>query len=921
MPARGYAGAVMRTLGAREQTLTVVSFQDITPHYRRITFHAPSLFDGQPIHPAAWVRIWAPDPDRPGREHQRGYTLLDPDPVLRQVSMEFVLHEPAGPASTWAGRVRVGDTLQMTRWGSKHFAAPDPAPDGYLLVGDAASLPGINSILAAVPPTTPVVVLLERHHPDDVIIPMTSHPLATITWVPEGPGALAEAIEDRDWSNWFAWVTPESGAGKRVRARLKQLGFPASEVKAQAYWVKGKAMGVDRDDRPGGEGAEGAEGAKGTPAVEAATDAAVTEEAREAAGSATPPADGATNGQAGPSGDGSTNGATRRTTTSGPVATETTTSETTTSETTASETTGASGAGARQRQWRSTAGSRLLAPVRGKLVLAAAVQAVVSLLQLAPYLLLIELCRRILADGMGAAGLTELGVWALILLGAGTTLAGALVAVMHVVDARFGHEVRRRVVGKLARLPLGWFTDRSSGRVKQAVQGDAASVHYLVTHAALDVVAALVTPLAVLTYLFTVDAAMAAILLVPILAYVILTARMMQASTSQIAQFPTWEGRVSSEAIAYVDGLSVVRTYDAGPAGGFRATLAERARFLDGWQRPLTSRKVLIDLVTRPMTILLLIVVVGGAAGLVRGPDLLPFLVLGVTFGGRLLAVAYGMGSVRESMDAARRIGLLLAEPELTAPAPATSVGQGSPGRTVRFENVSFAYTADHDVLSGIDLELAPGTVTALVGPSGAGKSTLATLLARFHDVTTGRITIGGTDLRDLTQEELYRTVGFVFQDVSLIRAGVHDNIALARPGATREEVVRAAEAAQIHDRITRLPAGYDTVLGEQGRLSGGEAQRLTIARALLADPPVLVLDEATAFADPESEHRVQEALSTLAAGRAVLVIAHRLHTIAGADCIVVLDHGRIAERGTHAELLDRPGLYRDLWHPQELPV
>ncbi|MFI6481127.1 ABC transporter ATP-binding protein/permease [Nonomuraea sp. NPDC050663] len=929
MPARGYAGAVMRTLGAREQTLTVVSFQDITPHYRRITFHAPSLFDGQPIHPAAWVRIWAPDPDRPGREHQRGYTLLDPDPVLQQISMEFVMHEPSGPASTWAGRVQVGDTLQMTRWGSKHFAAPDPAPDGYLLVGDAASLPGINSILAAVPPTTPVVVLLERHHPDDVIIPMTSHPLATITWVPEGPGALAEAIEDRDWSNWFAWVTPESGAGKRVRARLKELGFPASEVKAQAYWVKGKAMGVDRDDQQAGaEGATGATTAEvatsGTPtgvpaettaettagtASEAANDAAgaaVGAAAAVGAGATAADATRETAGSALPSANGSTKGAANGTANADPAS---------------DGTENGAAAGARQRQWRSTAGSRLLAPVRGKLTLAAAFQAVVSLLQLAPYLLLIELCRRILADGMGAAGLAGLGVWALVLLGAGTTLAGALVAVMHVVDARFGHEVRRRVVGKLARLPLGWFTERSSGRVKQAVQGDAASVHYLVTHAALDVVAALVTPLAVLTYLFTVDAAMAAILLVPILAYVILTARMMQSSTSQIAQFPTWEGRVSSEAIAYVDGLSVVRTYDAGPAGGFRATLAERARFLDDWQRPLTSRKVLIDLVTRPMTILLLIVVVGGATGLVRGPDLLPFLVLGVTFGGQLLAVAYGMGSVRESMDAARRIGLLLAEPELTAPTTARSGGQDAHGKVVRFENVSFAYTADHDVLSGIDLELAPGTVTALVGPSGAGKSTLAALLARFHDVTTGRITIGGTDLRDLTQEELYRTVGFVFQDVSLIRASVHDNIALARPDATREEVVRAAEAAQIHDRVTRLPAGYDTVLGEQGHLSGGEAQRLTIARALLADPSVLVLDEATAFADPESEHRVQEALSTLAAGRTVLVIAHRLHTIAGADSIVVLDHGRIAERGTHAELLDRPGLYRDLWHPQELTV
>ncbi|MFI6322202.1 ABC transporter ATP-binding protein/permease [Nonomuraea sp. NPDC050556] len=812
--ARGYAGAMMKTFGAREHTLTVSAIEDLTPRYRRITFHAPTLFDGQPFPPAAWVRLWAPDPVKPGREHQRGYTLVDPDADTSHVSLEFLLHEPKGPACEWASNAKRGDTIQVTRWASGHFQAPDPAPDGYLLVGDPAALPGINAILTALPATTPVEVLLQQYEEGDSDLPVADHPMGTVTWVSD----LAAAVDDRDWSNWFAWVTAESAATKRVQARLTELGFPRTDVKGRAYWIKGKAMGTDREEAPAAPTTKG--------------------------------------------------------------------------------------------QWRSRAGARLLAPLRPKLILAGIFQAVVSLVQLAPYLLLVEVCRRLLTK----TPLQSLGFLALVLLGAGTALAGVLLLAMHVMDARFGHLVRTTVVRKLSRLPLGWFTQRTSGMVKQAVQDDAASVHYLVTHAVLDVVAAVVAPLAVLTYLFSVSAALAAILLVPVLVYMVLTARMIAASTAQLARFTEWETRVGSEAVAYLDGLAVVRAYDAGPAGGFRATLAERARFLDGWQRPLTSRKTLIDLVTRPMTSLLLIVVAGGL--LLEPADLLPFLLLGVTFGGQLLAISYGLASVREATTAAQRIGLLLSEPELAEPDPPRALTPGH-GRTVRFHDVSFSY-GQHRVLSGVNLDLAPGTVTALVGPSGAGKSTLAALLARFHDVTEGSITIDGTDLRDLPLDELYRAVGFVFQDVSLVNASVHDNIALSRPDASRQEVEEAARAAQIHERIVRLPDGYDTELGQDG-LSGGEAQRITIARALLADRPVLVLDEATAFADPESEHLVQEALGRLVAGRTVLVIAHRLHTVTGADAIVVLDGGRVVQRGKHAELLGGPGLYRDLWQAAHL--
>lgn len=234
---------------------------------------------------------------------------------------------------------------------------------------------------------------------------------------------------------------------------------------------------------------------------------------------------------------------------------------------------------------------------------------------------------------------------------------------------------------------------------------------------------------------------------------------------------------------------------------------------------------------------------------------------------------------------------------------------------SVVFEGVWFSYSADDaPAVSDIDLRIPAGTVTALVGASGSGKTTLARLAARFWDPDIGRVLIGGVDVATLEPHVLYRHVGMVFQDVQLLRAPVAVNVALGRPDASHDDIVRAAVAARIHDRIMQLPRGYDSVVGVDVTLSGGEAQRLSIARALLADTPVLVLDEATAFADPESEAEIQAAISTLVGGRTLLVIAHRLHTITGVDQIAVLDRGRVVEVGRHDQLLATDGAYSRLW-------
>ncbi|MFT4227836.1 ABC transporter ATP-binding protein/permease [Micropruina sp.] len=569
---------------------------------------------------------------------------------------------------------------------------------------------------------------------------------------------------------------------------------------------------------------------------------------------------------------------------------------------------------ANRGSWRAQAAGRLLAPLRSTLIVGGVVRGLITLVELAPFFLLAELAR-LLLSGAEAGQLWAIGFWAVGLMATGALLSSALLLWLHWVDARFERELRERLLGKLARLPLGWFDARGSGQVKQLIQDDTLALHYLVTHAVPDAVEAVVAPVVVLVYLFAVDWRIALLLFLPVLVYVFTMAVMVIQSGPKTSQALRWAERMNGEAGAYIEGQPVVRVFGGAAASTFRARLGEYIGFLNDWQRPFIRQKTLMDLATRPTTSLLLIVVLGTllvASGSMAPASLLPFLLLGTTFGARLLGIGYGLSGLRTGLLAARRVQVALDEPVLET-AASMSRPDAASGR-VEFDGVGFSYRPGVPVLQDVTLTLEPGTVTALVGPSGSGKSTLAALLARFHDVETGAIRVGGRDVRELTADELYTRVGFVFQHAELVRGTVRENIALARPEATNAEVEQAARAAQLHDRISRLPHGYDTVLGPDAALSGGERQRLTIARAILADTPVLVLDEATAFADPESEYLVQRALDRLTAGRTVLVIAHRLHTITGVDRIVVLDHGRVAETGSHHELLARDGRYRKLW-------
>lgn len=845
--ARGFNYKLTKAFGATEHVMTVVSVRDITPSFRRIRFHAPTIIDGRETPTASFIRMWARDVDDPDKLQQRGYTLIDPDAATGEVSFDFVLHHPAGPAGYFAANAKPGDTITGSYMSFTKFELPDPEPEGYLLLGDPSAIPAINAILDVLPRDAQVVVVVEIISDGDETIPISEHPGATVTWVPKHvPSRLGEYIPKRDWSNWRAWLAGESKTVKEVRALLNTVhGFPLADIEHRAYWMRGKAMRLAKEREAKALGKSG-------------------DEIEPQRAEATAPV-------AQPSG-----------------------------------------------RWRSQRGKELLASIRWKLRVAGVMQAFISVMQLIPFILLAEVGRRLLDGQTEWQAFRTPVLGALVSFGAAALLSAALMVWLHTVDANFGRDLRRSVVAKLARLPLGWFSDRNSASVRQAVQDDAARLHYMVTHAVPDFVAGAVTPIVVLVYLFTVDSGLAAMLFLPTLVMVWLYSIMMRGNGDNLARVADWTKKVNAATSAFVGALPVVRVF-GGDGRQIRQALNGQLSFLNNWQRPMAAAKALSQIVIQPSTFLLLIVSVGMlkiSYGGMTIAELLPFIFLGTTFGAQILAMLYGLAPIREGRGAALRIGVLLEEKELDLDAITDEIPQGPIG--LHFDRMTFGYRPRVPILHDIDLDLKPGTMTALVGPSGAGKSTLAVLPGRFHDVTGGaiKLTCQGReiDIRNLRPEVLQRCVGFVFQDVQLIRGTIRENIALSNPAAGNAEIEAAARTAQIHDRIARMPRGYLSVVGEDAYLSGGEAQRLSIARALLANPPVLILDEATAFADPESEHLVQHAITSLVKNRTVLVVAHRLHTIVGADCIAVMRDGRIVQHGRHEELLAQDGLYRQLW-------
>ncbi|MEU3271205.1 ABC transporter ATP-binding protein [Saccharomonospora sp. NPDC006951] len=564
--------------------------------------------------------------------------------------------------------------------------------------------------------------------------------------------------------------------------------------------------------------------------------------------------------------------------------------------------------------------ARLLAPVRGHLAGCGVLSALAAGFGCVPYIAAAEIARLLATHGTST---THADIWRWVMIGA----AGAVVRLLlvfsssrlgHFADARILHELRRRMVRHLGSVPLGWFRSRGSGQIKRRLTNDLEEMHQLIAHSLGEVIGAVTAVVVGLTYLSFVDWRMTLVTACALAALGISYRIAMRSMTSHMNRLLAAEARISTASVEYADGVAVVKAFGTGERAlrRFTETVDEHAIALAAWAAETRYSTATSRLLASEMALLGILTAAGlalVASGSLPVADLLPFLVVGIGLPTSINPAIHGSQGLRKGRTAARNVEALLTHPPLPeAAAPLAPDGHG-----LEFERVGFSYDGSVMAVEDIDAVCEPGTITAIVGPSGAGKSTLAGLIPRFYDVTHGAIRIGGTDIRAMDDRTLLSSVALVFQDVMLLRDTIAENIRIAAPDATDQQVRAAARAARIDDVIEALPHGYDTMLAGDNGLSGGERQRITIARAILSDAPVVVLDEATASLDPDNETAVQQALSRLVRGKTVVVIAHRLHTIADADQILVLDRGHLVEKGTHPDLLARRGLYARLWDAQ----
>ena len=557
----------------------------------------------------------------------------------------------------------------------------------------------------------------------------------------------------------------------------------------------------------------------------------------------------------------------------------------------------------------------LTAPIRGSMMVARVLGFLYGALAVAPYVVLVQLGEVLL--GAARSGVAPDHAEVMILL---MWLTGAFgvrygiyfvaLAVTHFADVRFGHIVRSRMVKVLAGAPLAWFTSTNSGAVRKAIQDDTHDVHTVIAHAPVESAAAVSAPVSLLIYSFVVDWRLGLLSIATLPIYGFLNAWMMRDMGEKTAQMDRHLTRVSSTMVEFVSGISVVKAFGTVGRSHQRFTQAAEdfSRFYRDWCGPLLKGSALGQASVSP-SLILLISTAGGAAfaaaGIVSPVLVITCALIALVIPAAIEVLGTTAWSYQIAGAAALRIVDLLSVDPL--PAEGHSVPDGS---DVEIDGVSFSYGTTL-ALDDVSLTIPEGTVTALVGSSGSGKSTLATLVARFADPDRGAVRIGGVDVRDIAPDVLYRHVSFVLQDPQLLDISVRDNIALGVLGASDEAVWAAAGAARIDDYLRSLPRGLDSVIGEDAHPSGGQAQRIAIARALLVDAPILVLDEATAFTDPEAEADIQAALTRLVQGKTVLVIAHRAASITGVDQIAILDAGRLIALGTPDQLADHPYMRR----------
>ena len=537
-----------------------------------------------------------------------------------------------------------------------------------------------------------------------------------------------------------------------------------------------------------------------------------------------------------------------------------------------------------------------------------------SVLSLVPYALVFyiikELTKRV-PDFSLTYSYVSYAIGAILISMLAFFLSGVL---SHIAAFNILYGLRKTLTNKVGALPMGYLSHRNSGAFKKIISDDVERIETFVAHQIPDFVKAVALPLLTISYLFKEDWRLALISCLPLVVLALIMPLMLGKKNQHLTEkYHHSLEELSSGIVEYVRAMPVMKIFQqsAETFEKYGKKVYTFHRFVSDWIRHSSAPfAIFMSFASNAMLPVL-------ALGLylyfrqgVSLPTLLLFLILGTGYMRPLFVMSNMVMQLQLIEQGVQQIDAILTQPIL----PEGKTSEQPQNHDICFDQVSFAYEADRYVLEDITFTAKEGTITALVGPSGAGKSTVGQLLSRFWDVTKGRITIGGIDIREFPTEVLMRQVSFVFQESFMFQQTMYENIRMGMD-KTKDEVIAAAKAAQLHDFIMSLSQGYETRFGQSGvHLSGGEQQRFQLARAILKDAPILVLDEATAFADPENEHKIQEAFAQLIRGKTVLVIAHRLSTITTADQIIVFEKGHINAVGTHSELLEHSPLYKRMW-------
>lgn len=526
---------------------------------------------------------------------------------------------------------------------------------------------------------------------------------------------------------------------------------------------------------------------------------------------------------------------------------------------------------------------------------------------------IINVVLRVSPNFGSAANLTHYGIMAMAYAIISYLIYIGALLCSHLAAFRIAANMRIDITEHIAKLPIGFTDSFGSGKLRKIINDSTAATETYLAHQLPDKYAAMATPVGLLALLLVFDWRLGLLSLVPVaVGFAVMSAMTGKRMEEKMRQYGNALAAMSNEAVEYVRGIPVVKTFGQSVFSfkKFKATIDEYKKWVLAYTKDMRLPMMLYTAAINGVFAFLILGAFWFTNGTVTSEffvNLLFYIIITPVISVTLTKIMYMSEEGMVIGDAIERIDSVLnAEPMSVGNNP-----QNPKDASVELENVHFSYDGKKEAVSSISLKIKGGQTVAFVGPSGGGKSTLASLISRFFDVNSGSIKIGGVDVRDIPKDELMNTVSFVFQNSKLIKASILDNVKMGKSNATDEEVLNALRAAQCMDIIEKFPDGVNTVIGSRGvYLSGGEMQRIAIARAVLKNAPIIILDEATAFADPDNEVKVQTAFAKLSEGKTVIMIAHRLSTVRNADCIYVISDGKVAEYGNRAELIEKKGMF-----------